>query len=191
MILATLCYVKCGGKTLMLHRNKRENDFHDGRWNGLGGKMELHETPEECVIREVREESGLVIRDPHLRGILTFPEFSPDQDCPSATLKEKAFLKGSAGTAVSFNPKSLSGADDWYVYVFTADQFEGELIDSDEGTLEWIPDEKLAKLHLWEGDPIFLKWLEEGRFFSGKFVYRNQKLIEHSVVFYPVRSKIS
>ena len=60
MILATLCYVKHNGKTLMVHRNKKPNDIHEGKWNGLGGKFEAGETPERCVRREVQEEAGLV-----------------------------------------------------------------------------------------------------------------------------------
>ncbi|MBI1979917.1 MAG: 8-oxo-dGTP diphosphatase [Elusimicrobia bacterium] len=79
-ICATLCYVQRGGKTLMLHRIKKPNDIHDGRWNGLGGKMELEETPEECVAREVWEESGLKIKNPQLRGVLTFPGFDDEND---------------------------------------------------------------------------------------------------------------
>jgi 8-oxo-dGTP diphosphatase len=75
MKLGTLCYVKRDGRTLMLHRVKKENDMHQGKWTGLGGKLSPGETPEECVIREVREESGLVIRNPVLRGVLTFPAF--------------------------------------------------------------------------------------------------------------------
>ena len=75
VILATLCYVRHSGRTLMLHRIKKEKDMHEGKWNGLGGKMLDGETPEECVIREVREESGLTIKNPKLRGILTFPKF--------------------------------------------------------------------------------------------------------------------
>ena len=83
MINATLCYVKNGNKTLMLHRIKKENDIHEGKWNGLGGKMEAGETPEECVIREVREESGLQIQNPALRGVLTFPNFDGlERRCP-------------------------------------------------------------------------------------------------------------
>ncbi len=152
MKLATLCYVKHQGKTLMLHRNKKERDIHIGKWNGLGGKIHLGETPEECVIREVREESGLTITQPSLRGILTFPAFKEEED--------------------------------WYVYVFVADQFSGSLTESDEGELKWIDDEEVFQLPLWEGDPIFLKWIQKGRFFSGKFTYQNGKLIEHSVVFH-------
>jgi 8-oxo-dGTP diphosphatase len=66
MKLATLAYLRRDGKTLMVHRNKKVNDLHQGRWNGLGGKFESGETPEECVIREIREESGLIARNPIL-----------------------------------------------------------------------------------------------------------------------------
>src|SRR5215207_2683481 len=138
MILATLCYVKRDGYTLMVHRNKKANDIHEGKWNGLGGKFEAGETPEECVLREILEESGLSIRHPKLCGLLMFPKF-----------------KG----------------NDWYVFVFTANDFTGELIDSPEGTLEWMPDEKIQSLNLWESDHIFLPWIAEEKFFSAKFEY--------------------
>ncbi len=152
MKIGTLCYVKKEGKTLMLHRIKKENDIHKGKWNGLGGKLENGETPEECVVREVKEESGLEIKNPVLKGILTFPAFD--------------------------------GVEDWYVFVFTATEFEGEIIDSPEGKLEWIEDKKLTDLNLWEGDKIFLKWIEENRFFSAKFVYKDGKLLFYKVNFY-------
>ena len=80
MQLATLCYVRRGSQTLMLQRNKKVNDIHAGKWNGLGGKFEAGETPEDCVIREVFEESGLRIERPQLHGILTFPEFKDGED---------------------------------------------------------------------------------------------------------------
>jgi len=67
MKLATLCYIRRGGKTLMVHRIKKPNDMHQGKWNGLGGKLDPGETPEECAIREIFEESGLHARDPQLR----------------------------------------------------------------------------------------------------------------------------
>ncbi|HMX95423.1 MAG TPA: NUDIX domain-containing protein, partial [Elusimicrobiota bacterium] len=66
MKLATLCYVRRRGRTLMMHRVKMKNDLHAGKWNGLGGKFLPGESPEECVIREVREESGLKIAAPAL-----------------------------------------------------------------------------------------------------------------------------
>lgn len=152
MKLATLCYLRNNNQTLMLHRIKKENDMHAGKWNGLGGKLDPGETPEECVVREVREESGLEISNPQLKGVITFPAFSNNED--------------------------------WYVFMFTAEEFSGILIDSPEGHLEWISDENLLQLPLWEGDKIFLKWLHEEIFFSAKFVYRDEKLIKHSVVFY-------
>ncbi len=152
MKLATLCYIKRNNHTLMLHRIKKENDMHAGKWNGLGGKLEAGESPEECVIREVREESGLEIRNPQLKGVLTFPEFS----------------KG----------------EDWYVFVFTADDFSGTMIESSEGHLEWISDDRLLDLPLWDGDKVFLKWLEQTRFFSAKFIYHQGTLLTHKVQFY-------
>lgn len=157
MKLATLCYVKDRkkGKTLMLHRVKKEQDMHEGKWNGLGGKFEQGETPEECVIREVREESGLTIKNPMLKGVLTFPLFSDQED--------------------------------WRVFIFVAEDFEGQVIpseDANEGDLEWVDDSELQKLNLWEGDRIFMNWLDGKGFFSGKFVYENKKLKDHKVVFY-------
>ncbi|MCF7797724.1 MAG: NUDIX domain-containing protein [Lentisphaeria bacterium] len=71
-ILATLVYVQDGEKTLMLHRVKKENDYHAGKWNGLGGKFEPGESPEACAIREVAEESGLQIKNPELCGHILF-----------------------------------------------------------------------------------------------------------------------
>lgn len=152
MICATLCYVQSNGKTLMLHRTKKDKDIHEGKWNGLGGKMEPGETPEECVIREVKEESGLRLKNPGLRGILTFPGFD--------------------------------GENDWVVFLFVANDFSGKTVESDEGSLGWIPNKDLTALPLWEGDKYFLEWLEQKRFFSAKFVYRNGRLKEHSVIFY-------
>jgi ADP-ribose pyrophosphatase YjhB (NUDIX family) len=78
MKLATLCYVKHEGRTLMVHRVKKADDIHQGKWNGLGGKLEPGESPEECVIREVREESGLEIHSPRYHGLLIFTNFKGD-----------------------------------------------------------------------------------------------------------------
>ena len=70
--IAVLCYVRNAGKTLMVHRTKRQCDMHAGKWNGLGGKLHFGETPEECAVREIAEESGLRITTPMLRGVVTF-----------------------------------------------------------------------------------------------------------------------
>lgn len=61
--VSTECYIQHNGKTLMLHRNKKRNDMHEGRWVGIGGKVEQGESPEECIIREVFEESWLIIKN--------------------------------------------------------------------------------------------------------------------------------
>jgi len=79
-VLTTLCYLRKDSTTLMLHRIKRDKDIHKGKWNGLGGKFLPGETPEECVKREVLEESGYTIDSPHLHGVLTFPKFKNNED---------------------------------------------------------------------------------------------------------------
>ena len=80
MKLATLCYLRRDGHTLMLYRNKKPGDYHQGRWNGLGGKLMPSESPEECLHREVLEESGLVVEAATLRGLITFPNFDGIDD---------------------------------------------------------------------------------------------------------------
>lgn len=152
MKLATLCYVRRDGKTLMIHRVKKADDIHAGKWNGLGGKFEPAESPEDCVIREVMEESGLIIKNPILKGFLTFPDFAHNED--------------------------------WYAFVFVADDYQGELIDPQEGYLRWIDDNKLLTLPLWEGDLIFLPWLNRPGFFSAKFRYLDGRLVDHESAFY-------
>ena len=72
MYLSTLCYIEKDGKYLMLHRVKKKQDINAGKWIGVGGKFEKDESPEECVIREVREETGLRLTSWRYRGIVTF-----------------------------------------------------------------------------------------------------------------------
>ena len=142
----TLCYIERDGQYLMLHRTMKENDLNHDKWIGIGGKFEDKESPEECVIRETMEETGLTLTSYKYRGIVTFV------------------------------------SDKWeteYMHLFTADGFEGELIDCDEGELEWISKDKLLELTLWEGDKIFLRLIDTPRpFFSLKLVYRGEELTE-------------
>ena len=70
--LTTLCYIEKDNKYLMMHRVKKENDINRDKWVGIGGHFEADETPEECLLREVREETGLELTDYRLRGIITF-----------------------------------------------------------------------------------------------------------------------
>jgi 8-oxo-dGTP diphosphatase len=77
MKLATLVYVKQNEHTLMLHKAK---GYQQGKWNGLGGKFEAGESPEECMKRETFEESGLVVEEAKLQGFITFPDFDGEDD---------------------------------------------------------------------------------------------------------------
>lgn len=156
MKLSTLCYVKKDDCTLMMNRN-RKGDIHEGKWNGLGGKFHPGESPEECVIREVYEESGLKISDPQLHGFLTFPGF---------------------------------GDDDWYVFVYTANNFAGDLVSGEEGEVRWIKNDDLLNLPLWEGDHKFLEWINHPSFFSAKLIYKNNVLDDWEVHFYTNRNNL-
>ena len=69
---STLCYIESGGQYLMLRRDKKKNDENSGKWIGVGGKFEEGESPDDCLIREVREETGLELTLYSLRGIVTF-----------------------------------------------------------------------------------------------------------------------
>ena len=105
MFNTTLCYVTRGNDVLMLHRVKKKNDINKDKWIGIGGKFEENESPDECLLREAREETGLTLTSWQCRGIVTFLN-----DC----------------------------CEGEYMYLFTADGFEGDLKDCDEGDLQWI-----------------------------------------------------
>lgn len=154
MTLTTICYIDRGDSLLLMHRNKKPNDVHEGKWISVGGKLEKGETPEECARREILEETGLTVTQMAFKGMITFPNFTPDTD--------------------------------WYTYVFKITGFEGELVeDCSEGTLEWVPYDQVLEKPTWEGDYELFKWiLDDAPFFSAKFTYDNQNLVEKSVVFY-------
>lgn len=146
MKLTTLCYIEKDDKYLMLHRVKKENDVNHDKWIGVGGKFEENETPEECLLREVKEETGLTLTRFEYRGLITFI------------------------------------SNEWeteYMHLFTANGYEGEITECDEGELVWIPKSELDKLTLWEGDKIFLRRLEESNeFFTLKLRYEGDELVE-------------
>lgn len=145
MKLTTICYIEKDGKYLMLHRTKKENDQSHDKWLGVGGKFEKDESPDECILREVKEETGLTLTSYRLRGVMTFV------------------------------------SDIWeteYMFIYTADQFEGEITECSEGDLQWVEKEAVLDLKLWEGDVIFLKKLIGNEdFFTVKMEYQGEKLV--------------
>ena len=72
MTITTLCYIENNAQYLMLHRTKKQNDINQGKWIGVGGHVENEESPEECLVREVKEETGLTLTSYRLRGLVTF-----------------------------------------------------------------------------------------------------------------------
>lgn len=143
---STLCYIVKDGKVLMLHRVKKKNDINHDKWIGIGGKFEPEEAPEECILREAKEETGLTLTSWRCRGVVTF-------------LQE--------------------GGEGEYMYLFTADDFTGELIECDEGDLQWVSLEFLDALPKWEGDQIFLDLLwQNAPFFLLTLRYQGDRLVE-------------
>ena len=143
---STLCYVIRGDQVLMLHRVKKKNDVNKDKWIGIGGKFEAEESPDECLLRECREETGLRLTSWQCRGVVTF-------------LQE--------------------GGEGEYMYLFTAEEFEGNLHDCPEGDLQWVSREFLYRLPMWEGDRIFLDLLwRNSPFFLLTLRYRGEVLTQ-------------
>lgn len=147
MTNTTLCYILQDDKVLMLHRIKKKNDLNQDKWIGIGGKFEGEETPDECLLREAYEETGLTLTRWQCRGVVTFLTNGP--------------------------------WDGEFMYLFTADQFEGELKVCDEGQLEWVQRDFISQLPQWEGDKIFLDLLwQDAPFFLLKLRYDEDRLVE-------------
>lgn len=79
-ILTTICYLRKDHQTLLLYRNRKENDINQGKWIGIGGKLEKGESPEECIRREFLEETGLTLERVELKGYITFPGIYHGED---------------------------------------------------------------------------------------------------------------
>lgn len=144
-ILATLGYVLSADRTqvLMIHRNRREDDQHLGKYNGLGGKMEADEDAAACMRREIREEASIECLDMQLRGTLSWPGFG----------KQGEDWLG-------------------FIFMITRFEGEVRA-DNHEGTLEWVSRGRLLELPLWEGDRHFLPLVfdEDPRPFHGVMPY--------------------
>lgn len=147
--LTTLCYIEKDNKYLMLHRIKKEKDINKDKWIGVGGHFLENESPEECLLREVKEETGLELLTWKLRGVISF--------ITDIYQTEYMFLY----TATEFSGNII------------------DMNACEEGKLEWIDKEDVYKLDIWEGDKVFFKLLEEDEeFFSLKLRYEKDKLVE-------------
>lgn len=145
MELTTLCYIEKENSYLMLHRVKKKKDLNKEKWIGVGGHIEFGESPEDCIVREVKEETGLELTSYRLRGIITFVTDQKQSE---------------------------------YIFLYTADGFEGEIKTCEEGILKWIEKDKIPSLNLWEGDRVFLDLLQkEIPVFSLKLEYKEEHLV--------------
>ena len=88
MKMTTLCYIEKDGKYLMLHRTKKRHDINKDKWIGVGGHAEGTEGPEDCLLREVKEETGLTLTSYQFRGLITFIS-----DCASDLGRRCHFFK--------------------------------------------------------------------------------------------------
>ena len=133
----------------MLHRVKKKKDVNKDKWVGIGGKFEPGEDARACVVREAREETGLVLTAPNYRGIVDF--YCP----PWPAERMHLFTCAEGGYA--------GGAE--------------HLPDCREGALEWVPKESVTGLPIWQGDKIFLKLLADGApFFHLELYYDGDTL---------------
>lgn len=154
VIPAVLIYARRGREVLMLHRNARDkaSDYHSGKWNGLGGKCDLDESPRQAARREFHEESGLDLPEESFfpMGVVQFPNF-----------------------------KAHKG-EDWIAFVFTVEVPEGMSVTSGaEGSLHWVSEKDLLTLPLWKGDALFLPHVLAKRPFMGTIWYQGDEVIAH------------
>ena len=140
----TICYLENNGSWLMLYRDKKPGDMNEGKWISPGGKVEKGETPDECVVREVLEETGLRLRSWKFHGVIGFRSDQYED--------EDMYLYSSS----DFVP-----ADDEAARVFAATG-EYDPPECSEGELAWVPHEKMMDLPMWEGDRAFLGELLDG-----------------------------
>ena len=150
--MTTLCYIEKDDSYLMMHRTVKKNDVNKDKWIGVGGHAELGESPEECLLREVKEETGYTLTSWRFRGLVTF-------------------------VTEAENSKTVEYME--YMCLYTADGFTGEPTACDEGELAWVKKEDVLHLNLWEGDRIFHYLLDEDApFFSLKLRYQDDLLKE-------------
>ena len=149
--MTTLCYLEQDGKYLMLHRVTKKNDENKDKWIGVGGHAEEGESPEDCLLREVEEETGLRLAEFAFRGLVTF-------------------VSDTWGTEYM----CLYTASRW-----EGSLQEAQMDRCREGVLRWVDKEEACRLPVWEGDKIFFRLLQtETGFFSLKLRYEGERLAE-------------
>ena len=152
-IPATLVYLFDGDRVLLMKRNKKEKDTHEGKYVGLGGKIEANESPLDCAIREVREESGLEVS--------------------ASSTKFKGHI---------YCPKFDKLGRDWMVFVYSCFSFQGQLNSGcHEGELHWEKFSEVENLPMWEGDYKFFPYLKSDSVFDMTVRYDNDKLTDWSL----------
>ena len=149
IIPAVLLYAFHQDRVLMLHRNLKSNDHHEGKWNGLGGKVESGENFLAAAVREFEEESGVrtLPQQWNWMGQLHFPNFKAHKN------------------------------EDWWVNVYAINLEDAQAKtaaehSSTEGTLHWIESSKILELNLWDGDRNFIPYVLKGELFQGTLFYR-------------------
>ena len=149
LINSTLCYIEKDGRYLMLYRNKKKNDPCEGKWVGVGGKFEPGESADECLLREVWEETGLKLTRYQFCGVIHFVSDTwPDEDMYLYTADE------------------FDGDDSFADYSVSQRNPDGDDINDrficNEGELRWISKDEILQLNLWDGDRYFLEPLISG-----------------------------
>lgn len=150
-IVATLGYILSadGKQTLLVHRNKRCDDQHLGKYNGLGGKMLPDEDIYQCLVREIREEANIECEKAVLRGTINWTGFGPQGENWLGFIYRVERYRGV--------PRSSN----------------------EEGDLVWVDVDDLLKLPMWEGDRFFLPLVfdDDPRIFHGFMPYENARPI--------------
>ena len=148
-IIGTLGYILSEDrkKTLLIHRSFRGDDHHLDKYNGLGGKMLPDEDVISCLKREILEEADVQCEEIILRGTINWTGFGPQ-------------------------------GENWLGFIFRIDRFTGEPFSSnEEGTLSWVPLDRLHEFPMWDGDRFFLPMVfdDEQRTFHGYMPYLDGK----------------
>lgn len=141
-------------KVLLIHRNARKDDYHIGKYNGLGGKLESNEDIKSGMMREIREEAGIECLEMELRGTINWTSFGPN---------------GEDWLGFIFLITKYSGTP-----------YESNI----EGTLEWVKIEDFPNIPMWEGDKYFLPLVFDGdpRPFHGYMPWKDCKVVSWSFV---------